>query len=54
MGEGTFHTWTDHWENQEDFTVEEWREEVIADDTRLGYREWVEHKREELKHGHLC
>ena len=30
-----------HWAEHPDYPVEDWREEVQADDTRLGYWEWV-------------
>ena len=31
------------------FPVKAWKEEVAADDTRLGYIEWVEHQMEALE-----
>ena len=34
-----------HWDEDEDFPVEDWRTEVINDDTRQGYAEWVEEQR---------
>jgi hypothetical protein len=36
----------DPWEDNPEFPVEDWRYEVANDDTRLGYLEWIEHKRE--------
>jgi len=36
-----------HWDNDPDFPVEDWQSEVSNDDTRLGYREWVAHQKEE-------
>ena len=35
-----------HWEEDETYPVEDWRREVVDDDTRLGYLEWVTHQRE--------
>ena len=35
-----------HWDEDSEFPVSDWRYEVANDDTRLGYREWVEHQRE--------
>lgn len=29
------------------YRIEDWKYEVSSDDTRLGYWEWVEHKKEE-------
>lgn len=33
-----------HWKSHPIFTVEMWKVEVAADDTRLGYWEWVENQ----------
>lgn len=38
---------TSHWDNDPDYPPEDWQYEVANGDTRLGYREWVEHKKEE-------
>jgi hypothetical protein len=35
-----------HWDEDSEFPVADWRYEIANDDTRLGYREWVEHQRE--------
>ena len=35
-----------HWDNDEEYPVEDWAREVSEDNTRLGYIEWVEHQRE--------
>lgn len=35
-----------HWDEQKDYPVEDWRREVADDNTRLGYMEWVVHQRE--------
>lgn len=35
-----------HWDEDETFPVEYWKYEVENDDTRQGYREWVESQRE--------
>lgn len=32
----------DAWQDNDDFPVENWRDEVMNDDTRLGYLDWVE------------
>jgi hypothetical protein len=32
---------TDHWADDDEFPVSDWRYEVANDDTRLGYRDWV-------------
>jgi hypothetical protein len=34
------------WDDDEQFPIEDWRSEVINDDTRLGYWEWVYHGRQ--------
>lgn len=34
-----------HWDDYTDFPVSEWRMEVVEDNTRLGYLEWVDHQR---------
>ena len=36
-----------YWDNDPDYPVEDWQYEVANGDTRLGYREWVEHQKEE-------
>jgi hypothetical protein len=36
---------TSHWEDDPEFPAEDWKYEVANEDTRLGYREWVEHQR---------
>ena len=33
-----------HWDVCSQYPPEDWRNEVANDDTRLGYREWVEHQ----------
>jgi hypothetical protein len=33
-----------HWDVCSEYPPEDWRDEVANDDTRLGYREWVEHQ----------
>ncbi len=40
-----------HWENNSDYPVEDWRAEVANNDTRLGYLEWIEHRKEADNHG---
>ena len=37
---------TSHWEDDPEFPAEDWRYGVANGDTRLGYREWVEHQRD--------
>jgi len=32
---------SDHWEDDQEFPVDDWIAEVQAGDTRLGYRDWV-------------
>lgn len=32
----------DHWQGDPDHPVDDWKVEVANDDTRLGYRDWVE------------
>jgi len=39
------------WDEDKQFPVEDWRYEVQNDDTRLGYLEWVSHKREDADEG---
>ena len=36
----------DLWAKHTDFTLQDWRDEVLNDDTRLGYLDWVAHQRE--------
>jgi hypothetical protein len=38
-----------HWEDVSEFPSEDWKYEVANGDTRLGYREWVEHQRDAKK-----
>lgn len=33
-----------HWENHPDYPLDDWKQEVANDDTRLGYHQWVMHK----------
>jgi len=40
-----------HWDEVSGHPVEDWRDEVANDDTRLGYLAWVEHRESE---GPLC
>jgi hypothetical protein len=35
-----------HWDVCSQYPLEDWRNEVANNDTRLGYREWVEHQLE--------
>lgn len=35
-----------HWEDDPEYSSEEWRAEVCCNDTRLGYLEWVEAQRD--------
>lgn len=39
-----------HWEDDPDHPVEDWRYEVGNNDTRLGYREWIQHRKEIESH----
>jgi len=41
---------SDPWADCPDFPQEDWRAEVVAKDTILGYREWLQHKIEEKSH----
>lgn len=36
----------DVWASDEEFPVSDWQAEVAANNTRLGYWDWVEHQRE--------
>lgn len=36
-----------HWEEDPDWPVDDWRNLVANDDTRLGYRDWVSAQREQ-------
>lgn len=38
-------TMVSHWDEASDYPVSDWKYEVQNDDTRLGYREWVENER---------
>lgn len=40
--EQQYDTWSEH----PIYRVQDWKHEVMNDDTRLGYWEWVEHQRE--------
>lgn len=40
-----FHT--NPWVDDPQYPAADWQNEVAADETRLGYLEWVQHKREE-------
>jgi len=31
-----------HWDEYEEFPVADWREEVVNDNTRMGYHEWAD------------
>ena len=44
------HEWkpNSHWDVHPDYPVEDWKEQVANDDTRLGYHEWVNHEIELL------
>lgn len=37
----------DVWANDPDYPIEDWRDEVSNDDTRLGYWVWVASKKEQ-------
>ncbi|KKM94607.1 hypothetical protein LCGC14_1196500 [marine sediment metagenome] len=41
----------DIWSEDKEYPVSRWRDEVICDDTRLGYWEWVEHQKESKADG---
>ena len=34
------------WDYIKDFPISDWQDEVRAGDTRLGYLEWIDHRRE--------
>lgn len=34
-----------HWDEDPKHPVEEWKYEVSNDDTRLGYKDWVAHRK---------
>lgn len=34
------------WADDDDHPVSDWKAEVAADETRLGYQDWVEHRLE--------
>jgi hypothetical protein len=36
-----------HWEEDSEFPAMDWKYEVANDDTRQGYREWVNHKHQQ-------
>ena len=38
-----------HWDEHPDYPVEDWKYEVANDDTRRGYREWVESQIEQAE-----
>lgn len=33
-----------HWDDHPDYPVKDWQYEVANGDTRLGYKDWVEHQ----------
>jgi len=37
------------WPEDQDFTMEDWRDEVRSRDTRLGYEDWVIHQQESAR-----
>lgn len=39
-----------HWDEDPEFSVEDWQHEVAEDNTRLGYLAWVESQREAAAH----
>ena len=39
------------WLEDANFPVSDWQDEVRANDTRLGYPEWVEHQKESEANG---
>ena len=41
-----------HWEEDKEWSVEDWKYEVANDDTRLGYHEWVAHNKEDADEAH--
>ena len=41
----------DPWTEDKDYPVSDWQDEVRANDTRLGYLEWIEHRRESEANG---
>jgi hypothetical protein len=41
-------TGRDHWEDDPDYPADAWKAEVANDDTRLGYRDWVDARLEVL------
>ena len=34
-----------HWDDDNEYTIDQWKGEVQDDDTRLGYWDWVECRR---------
>lgn len=38
-----------HWDDDDEFPPSDWRYEVENGDTRLGYKDWLEVKREQAK-----
>lgn len=43
-----------HWDEDQEYSLEDWRIEVENDNSRLGYLEWVDHQREAAAHDHLA
>ena len=37
-----------HWDEDEKYPVKDWQYEVANDYTRIGYLEWVEHRKEQF------
>ena len=37
---------TNPWKENKEYPVEDWQHEVSENDTRLGYKDWVNHKKE--------
>lgn len=35
-----------HWEENADYPIADWKYEVANDDTRLGYWDWIENREE--------
>lgn len=44
------HPTISHWDSQPGHPIGDWRYEVANDDTRLGYLEWIAHRREADRH----
>lgn len=41
MGSVAYDWATSHWDEHPEYPVSDWKSEVINDDTRQGYHEWV-------------